>query len=72
MWVWSLVSAVCSLLVFLSVRGNIKAKRGGPGRIVRWSKRAIALYAQERGDEQYGTLVGTVGKTMCWLVILDE
>lgn len=72
MWGWSFVSAVCFFLVFLSVRGHVTIKRDGLGRKFKWHKPAFDPYALGRGDEQYGPLVGTVGKTMCWLVVIDD
>lgn len=72
MWVWSAISAVCFFLVFLSVRGNITVKRDAAGRNVRFNKRAFDSYALGSGYEQYGVLVGTVGKTMCWFVHVNE
>ena len=71
MWISALVSAVCFLLVFLSVRGNMTVKRDGRRRSVRWSRRTFNSYALGNGEEHYGELVGTVGKTLCWLVLVD-
>ncbi|KAF8519294.1 hypothetical protein JB92DRAFT_2012295 [Gautieria morchelliformis] len=71
MWVSSFLSAVCFVLVFLSVRGHITVKRDGQSRSVRWNRRAFNSFALGSGEEQYGALVGNVGKTMCWLVPID-
>ncbi|KAF8506152.1 hypothetical protein BU17DRAFT_101011 [Hysterangium stoloniferum] len=64
MWFWSFVSAICFLLVLLSVRGNIVVKVEASGSTFKWRARSFDRYAFGGVEEQYGNLVGGVGKTM--------